>query len=248
MNTPVHSINSEIAYDLLQDNIGVVLALIDRPMARHDVISLAGDEKVVTRLEKYGLIRAEDDRMVAVSSTYQQVRQEGMLSFLERYVLPSLSASATPDVTTSLQTRYLFLPDELRFGWVPGPAQDFLEQLSKASDLPAKGATARLSVLVVGTSEVHADELDTSDQALVHLRSASMLRARSETRDGAVLSQFDCLADAGRLQATRALSDSFLERFEEHRSSPEDANFHLTVASHWRGADRVEDMSKEVLQ
>ncbi|MEL6546999.1 MAG: hypothetical protein AAFQ82_20400, partial [Myxococcota bacterium] len=201
---------------------------------RDDVVRIVGSEKTVERLERYGLIRATHQGMEAVSSTYQQMRQEGMVSFLERYVLPSLTLSTHATRTTNLLNHCLFLTDGDRDGMLPGPVQSFFEALSNLADLPLSGEYARLSVLVVGANEVQDHELDASESALLHLQTASKLRAASETRAHAVVSQFDCMADLARFDAISTRMAEFMDEFAHRVAPPKQANYQLMVASHWR--------------
>ena len=234
MSAPFALVENEVAYDLLQDHLELILRLIDTPSPRDDVIRFVGSEKIVERLARYGLIRATALGMEAVSSTYQQMRQEGMVSFLERYVLPSLTLSTHATRTTSLLNHYLFITDRDRDGMLPGPVQSFFEALSNLADMPLSGESARLSVLVVGASEVQAHELEAGESALLHLRSASKLRAASETRAQAVVSQFDCMADLARFDAIATRMTKFMDEFAPRVAPPKQANYQLMVASHWR--------------
>lgn len=237
MSAPLARVENEIAYDLLQDHLELILRLIESPLSRDEVVHYAGSEKSVERLERYGLIRATSRGMEAVSSTYQQMRQDGMVSFLERYVLPSLTVRAHASRTTDLLNHYLFLSDRERDEMLRGPVQSFFEELSELSDAPMSGEPARLSVLVVGANQVQDHELDLGDAALLHLRTASMLRAASATRDHAVVSQFDCMADLGRFDAISASMHRFMDRFSPQTSAANEATYQLIVASHWRISD-----------
>ncbi len=225
-------VENEVAYDLLQDNLELILRLIENPLPRDAVVGFAGSERTVERLERYGLIRATPGGVRAVSSTYQQMRQEGMVSFLERYVLPSLTASAQP--TTRLMNDTLLLAPEERDGMLAGPVQSFFEDLSSLADAPLQDPGARLSVLVIGASEVRRDELDPADQALLHLQTASRLRSSRETRNEAVVSQFDCIADRRRFETLTNRTNRFMDELSTKSCPPERATYQLMVASHWR--------------
>ncbi|MEM6532364.1 MAG: hypothetical protein AAF654_07060 [Myxococcota bacterium] len=224
-----HAVENEVAYDLLQDHLELILTLIDSPLPRSEVERRAGSTKTVDRLLRYGLIRAQEGCMEAVASTYSQVRQDGMVSFLERYVLPSLAAGPHAE----LRNLPLFLEDSEQRELLPGPVQQLFEECSAAADLPLNQNGARLSVLVVGTDEVQSDELDPGESALRHLRNASKKRAAAATRDRAVVSQFDCIADLGRCTAVEAAVGRFIDELPVVSAS--EGNYQLTVASHWRG-------------
>ncbi|MEO1481025.1 MAG: hypothetical protein AAFU77_02885 [Myxococcota bacterium] len=226
--TSPHAVESEIAYDLLQDHLDLILTLIDAPLPREEVDRRAGSTKTVERMLRYGLIRARGTVVEAVSSTYSQIRQDGMVSFLERYVLPSLASGDH----ANLQNLLLFLDDAGQRSLLPGPVQRFFEECSELADAPLQGPRARLSVLVIGADKVQDPELEAGESALRHLRCASIKRSTANTRDRAIVSQFDCVADLGRFTSIQAATERFTQSFAPVEA--DQANYQLTVASHWR--------------
>ena len=161
---PSHTVvESELAYDLLQDHTELVLALLERPMPTGEVIEMLGSETPLKRLLKHGLVSQEGNTIYAVAEAYTQLRQEGMVTFLERYILPSLSAglSVESDVDAGGIANVWSVPLKLSEKDLEtvraDNIDDFFNELLQASDLPAQGMLSRLSVLVIGTSK----EIDT---------------------------------------------------------------------------------------
>lgn len=242
-----HEVTSEIAYDLLQDHMETVLALLNRPMERDELVERLGNEKTLTRMIRQGLVEAEGETFHAVSSIYHQLRQEGMVTFLERYVLPAMTASIADSDSgfATLHNIYLKLqPDEMT-ELRPGAVQDLVNSLAEITDRPATGIPSRLTMLVVGTSRLLpgrvADVADNdSDRALKQLQLASVQRATPAEKELALLTQVAGLADPSRYSAAMESLNGFLSQFDTKRaSSSEEANYHLTVASHWRSANAL---------
>jgi len=231
-----HQITSEIAYDLMQDHMDTILTLLDKPLEREAVLERVGT-KVVDRLLKHGLIVEQAGSLHAVSDIYHQLRQEGMMTFLERYVLPGLTAGAQDDGFAQLENRHLTLTPEAMRQLRAGRVQTLFARIAEISDQPAVGVVSRLSILVVGTSHMVSEDMDASDRAMRYLQHASLQRADASHRDIAILSQLDMLADSARYGATLTAMNEFFEDFSgEHTDSLDEANYHLTIASHWRHA------------
>ena len=210
-------------------------------MSREDVVEKLGQEKTLERLLKHGLVTTENNTIHAVAEAYLQARQEGMVSFLERYILPALSAGlatqtgADTDGLAQVWSHALKMPANTLASIRGDFMNDFFDNLLQASDLPAKGPLSRLSVLIIGTSRPLSGPLNSEDAILEQLKLASLQRAVPEERDFAILSQFDCLADTDRFEAAREVITS-LSKSVDGRTAPaaEEANYHLTVAIHWR--------------
>ena len=66
---PSHTVvESELAYDLLQDHTELVLALLERPMPKGEVIEMLGNETPLKRLLKHGLVSANTNFEEVVDS------------------------------------------------------------------------------------------------------------------------------------------------------------------------------------
>ncbi len=257
MTAPVHSppkgheVTSEVAYDLLQDHLETILALLDRPLTRDELLDRIGSEAVLARLLRQGLITEEGNSFHAVASIYSQMRQEGMISFLERYILPSLAASIGEDAGfAALENLQLDLTPEQMAGLRDGQVQGLINELADITDRPANGVVSKLTVLVVGTSRLlpsaeHAT-LDDGDRALRMLKNACLQRSTPEERELALLTQVDGLVDNDRYAAaTDSLRDFTRRIAEQSASSAEAATYHLTVASHWRSATADEQRPRQ---
>ncbi len=241
-----HEISSEIAYDLFQDHMDVVLSLLNQPLSKEEVIAQVGSELIVDRLLKHGLITIEGNTVNAVAGIYHQLRKEGMMSFLERYVLPSINANVVEGEGSGigiLSNLFLELPADVLQGLRKGPVDELInKQLADISDRPTDGSVYRLTVLVVGTSlPTEEDLFKVGDDtvALENLRCSALQRANPAEKDQAVMIQFDCLADKGRYFAAAEAAESFINLFKPYKAvtaegSSAVTNYRLTVATHWQ--------------
>lgn len=246
-----HEVTSEVAYDILQDHMETILALLDRPLTRHELVGRLGSEAVLDRMIRQGLVARDGDTFHAVASVYHQLRQEGMISFLERYVLPGITASIGEDTGfAALRNLYLKLTGAQMSGLRQGSVQGLVHQLAEITDRPTIGVVSKLTVLVVGTSRVIADTFhdgdDDGERALRHLQNAAIQRSTPEERVLAVLTQVEGLVDNARYAAAVRAIESFTGGFaEQSASSPETATYHLTVASHWRCATTDDQQTRQ---
>jgi hypothetical protein len=236
MNALTFDVKSEVAYDLMHDHLDTILALLESPLPRAEVIGRVGSEAVLDRMLRYGLLTSEGDALRAVADVYHQLRQEGMMSFLEHYVLPSLTAGVDGNGFASIETRHLNLDANAARALRETNVQELFNRLTVVSEEPAIGALARMTVMVIGTSNVLPEQLDDGDQALHHLKQAAKQRSTENERDLAVLSQYVFLADNKRYTAALGAVDEFLAQFESKRAGSVEATYHLTVATHWRSA------------
>ena len=245
MMTSQHEISSEMAYDLLQDHMDTVLSLLNQPLSKEEVIAQVGSEATVDRLLRHGLITIEGNTVHAVAGLYHQLRQEGMMSFLERYVLPSINANVVEGEESGigiLTNLFLELPANVMQGLRKGPVETLINQLSEISDRPSDGSVHRLTVLVVGTSLPTEEDLfrvGDDTVALENLRCTALQRANPAEKDQAIMIQFDCLADKGRYFAATEAAESFLNELRPYEAitAPGSAavtNYRLTVATHWQ--------------
>jgi hypothetical protein len=226
---------SEVAYDLLVDHVDTILALRERPLSHQETVARLGSEAVLARMLRQGLIAKEGEQYHAVATTYQHMRQEGMMSFLEHAVLPTMTATIAEGRGFGvLHNRYLMLDDATIRGLRQGAVQDLIHAVSAESEKPVCGMTARLTILVVGTTVVERSALDDGDRALVHLKNASMQRSDPAQQAQAVLTWLSTNADSQSFQGSMKHIDTFLAGFDAERAAPEDATYHFTIACHWR--------------
>jgi hypothetical protein len=236
MSALTFDVQSEVAYDLMHDHLDTILTLLESPLPRTEVIGRVGSEAVLDRMVRFGLLTERGEALGAVADVYHQLRQEGMMSFLEHYVLPSLTAGVDGNGFAAIETRHLSLDASAARALRAGRVQSLFDHLTRVSEQPADGPLARMTILVIGTSRVLPDPVDNGDQALCHLKEAAMQRATDGERDLAVLSQYVCLADNQRYVSALGAVDGFLAQFDHERAGSVEATYHLTVASHWRSA------------
>ena len=85
-------VKSEIAYDLIQDHLDVLLKVLEAPLSRESATELFGDEVTLARFVKHGLLKYDDNGLITgTTEGIRQSRREGMMTFLERYIVPALS-------------------------------------------------------------------------------------------------------------------------------------------------------------
>ena len=204
-------IDGEVAHDLVHDHLDTILALLDRPLARDEVLARVGSKQALDRLVRYGLIAEQGTDLRAKASVYHELRQEGMMSFLEHYVLPGLTRKDSGNDVSSLCTRYLTIDDATARRMRTGRVQNLFNELTAVSDEPTDSVKTRLTVMVIGTSRVVREELDDESQALCHLHEAAIQRATPAEKDLAVLSQYVFLADKSRFATASAVVHEFVQ-------------------------------------
>lgn len=238
-----HKITSEIAYDLFQEHMEVLLAL-DEPSPREQVIERVGSEKTLKRLLKHGLLCENGEGVRAASSRFRQLRQEGWISFLDRYVLPTLAKPDSDDdgsFATLVNLKLSLSIEKMRSfsaqanGMAEGNVQACIAELVRLGDVPAQSQAHRYTVLLVGTSNLLPEDLDDSDAALKHLQQACMQRSNASERELAFVTQFDSVADSTCYGAAVTAIDAFIESLAPVRANAGEASYHLTIATHWRG-------------
>lgn len=198
-------VKSETAYDALQDGLPLVLRLLAGP-ATIDALATGADraqvEATLGRLQRAGIVKSEAGRWSAAASMVQQTRQEGMVTFLSRYVVPQLVRLAgAPDDGFVAQLE-LALPVDAQRALRGGPVQALLDALNDLSDEP--GAERALGTLVVlGTSDVPR-LADPAERLLETARRTARQRSSPSDRDRALLTQFDALFPVAALPRVRA--------------------------------------------
>ncbi|MBI5510480.1 MAG: hypothetical protein HY903_17115 [Deltaproteobacteria bacterium] len=236
----VHQVNSEIAYDLMHEHLDTILTLLERSVPKDEIVRQVGSAATVDRMLRCGLVAKDGDALKAVANVYHQLRQEGMVSFLEHYVLPTLVGETAAGAAALLKTCSLAIDQTRAAGLRAGEVQRLFDALTQVSNTPATGPTARLTVMVFGTSrrlDAGDDGQDDLDLALRHLQQAALQRAKPDERGLAVLSQYVFLADLARQRAASAVVEDFVRSLEPERaSSIKEATYHLTVATHWASA------------
>lgn len=195
MEKPVAKVGTEAAWDALQDGMELLLRLFSGPRTTAELAAATRDEpaqveRKLARLVKTGLVKKADERWEVVARHVHQVRQEGMVTSLTRYVLPSLTRAArepggafwvqldlclSHEEQASLRTSVLAMNEELN-------------ELS----LQAADDQVACTAVVAGTSDVPRTT-DPAEKILETVRRAARQRVTPETADRAALWQFDGL-------------------------------------------------------
>jgi len=234
------NIESEFAYDLLQDNMELILALLETPMSKQELLGRLGSIDMLGRLVRNGLIQeGKDGKIFAVAETYQQVRQEGMMTFLQRYILPSLNAGLSSlhgaeshGLSRVWIKTFRLSPTTIR-ALRPNQFQSLFEELLKITNVAAQTRLYHQSVLIVGTSRDKKENLSENDSILELVKEASLQKVSGDEKDMAIMSQFDCLADSNRYRLSLDTLERALALLESEETS-DTIPYHLTVAIHWR--------------
>jgi hypothetical protein len=195
MNKPVATAYTETAWDALQDGMELVLRLFSEPLSTADLAAATGEpanlvERKLARLEKTRLLRRVGGRWEVVAQHVHQTRQEGMVTSLTRYVLPSLTRAAREPGAGYLEQIDLCLAPEDQV-----KLRENLWRLSEdLNEISLRTAEARVAccAVVVGTSDVPLTT-DPAEKMLESVRRAARQRATPEAADRAVLRQFDGL-------------------------------------------------------
>lgn len=255
----LQTVDSEIVYDLIQDHLDVLLKLLEGPKSRNAAIELLGSESTLNRFIKHGLLVACDNGDIqATSEGIRQSRQEGMMSFLERFIIPDLAsgldaqASEDINVIAKVWNRTFTLPLEVVERFREERVQPLLEDLLAISNLPSTGDSARMSLMVIASTE-SPNDLGDSDLDLLQLaKSASLQRSNSTSRDRAILTQLDAIMDPQRLEKSIETIQSWLSRvdkeFEPRQKEAEQEPYCIALAVHWRRPQTVAHEAVEMVE
>lgn len=238
MSPACHVVHSEVAYDLLHDHLDIMLSLLEQPISKKVLAERVGSHTIVERMLKYGLVREDAGSVHAVADVFHQLRQEGMLGFLEHTMLPSLSNPLEENPSANLESRWLNLTTDSIRKLRSTHVQDFLDILATISSRPAQGSLSRCTVMMFGTSRLFQNSGDPMDEAMGHLKNAALQRTTADEKDQAVLLEFVFLADLDRYERTIKAGQRFFSVFDEQQTNGfEGATYHLTVATHWSMGD-----------
>ncbi|MEC8049346.1 MAG: hypothetical protein VX210_01040 [Myxococcota bacterium] len=255
----LQTIDSEVVYDLIQDHLDVLLTLLEGPKSRETTVQLLGDEATLGRFIKHGLLKCNDDGTVlATSEGIRQSRQEGMMSFLERYIVPALASGLDPQATEDINliakawNRQLRLPINVIEGFREHEVQPLLEELLEISNQPSSGEAARMSLMVIASTEGASDVQNEDIDLLQLAKSASLQRSKAGVRDRAILTQLDAIMDPQRLEKSIETIDSWLSRvdkkFGESQKEAEQEPYCIALAVHWRRPQTVAENAVEMVE
>jgi hypothetical protein len=255
----LQTVDSEIVYDLIQDHLDVLLKLLDGPKPRETAIELLGGEGTLNRFIKHGLLAAcENGDIQATTEGIRQSRQEGMMSFLERFIIPDLAsgldAQATEDINViaKVWSRSFKLPLAAIERCREELVQPLLEDLLAISNLPSTGDASRMSLMVIASTDGPV-ALEDNDVDLLQLaKSASLQRSTPSSRDRAILTQLDAIMDPQRLEKSIETIESWLSRvdkeFEPRQKEAEQEPYCIALAVHWRRPQTVAHEAVEMVE
>jgi DNA-binding MarR family transcriptional regulator len=213
----------EVRYDLVQENFDLLLHLVDESLTALELAMRTGAdphavEHCLKRLERRGLVVPSQDagRWRAAGRHVFQERQEGVMDAMHRYILPAVTKSLTaedPEEASFAETRIELLPSQVGALNKAG-VQSFVNELLTLSDQDDPGPRRHCQVVVAGcplTPELAAADLPEGTRVMGLIKQAAVHRARTETRNQAILLQVDMLLAAG----TRAAIREAIHRFDQ---------------------------------
>lgn len=191
----ITEVRSESAYDALQDSREIVVRLLSRPASLDELVAVDPTQnpvevdKRLKRLIRTGLVQQNGERFEAVAQIMQQVRQEGIITSLSRYVLPLFTNIVSDPGKGFVQQLDLHLPISAQEALRQGVIQDLvfgLRDLSEETSADTKPCIA----VIVGTSDVPG-QMDQGERLLETVRRSARQRAMPSQADRAVLTQID---------------------------------------------------------
>lgn len=192
MKKPLATAYTESSWDALQDGLELVLRVFSGPRSTEELAAETRDEpaqveRTLARLAVAGIIRKVDGRWEAVARHVHGTRQEGMVTFLTRYVLPSLmKAAQVPGAGFWTQMDlHLGLDEQASMRSRVWTVNQELNELSlQEADEPVA-----CTAVWVGTSDVP-KMTDPMEKAMETVRRTARQRLTPEAAERAVLWQF----------------------------------------------------------
>ena len=255
----LQTVDSEIVYDLIQDHLDVLLSLLEGPKSREATIELLGSENTLNRFIRHGLLSCSDDGEIqATTEGIRQSRQEGMMTFLERYILPALSsgldAQANQDINViaKVWSRSFQLPLGLIERCREDYVQPLLEKLLEISNQPSTGEASRMSLMVIASTQGPL-RLENEEVDLLQLaKAASLQRSKAEERARAILTQLDAIMDPQRLEKSIETIESWLSRVDKEfapgQKEAVQEPYCIALAVHWRRPQTVAQEAVEMAE
>ena len=252
-------VESEIAYDLIQDHLDVLLKVLEAPLSRESATELFGDEVTLARFVKHGLLKYDDNgQITGTTEGIRQSRREGMMTFLERYIVPALAsglgAQEHEDINsiTKVWERQLHLPVSVIERVRESDVQPLLEKLLEISNQPGSGETARMSCMVIASTNGPEDH-DSNDIDLMQLaKSASLQRSQPQHQARAILTQLDAIMDPQRLEKSLETIESWLaqldKKFERVEKEALQEPYCIALVVHWRRPQTVAEEAVELVE
>jgi hypothetical protein len=233
MTLRTFELSSETAYDLFQDHWDLMLDIINAPLPISTVQQRLHNNTSLQDLLEHGLLSIQENTVYPTAHIYQQSRKESMATFLQRYILPALTAQVFTSSTCTLQSYYLKLSNAQINTLVSHNLATWIQDLGDCASNPLQHTCKRLSFLLIGTSHVYPHLQDPFEQALQHTRAASMQRSNPQEKHLALLSQIDCSADKNRYETMHAYLTHALQTYMPYTCEDTEATYHITYASCW---------------
>lgn len=244
MEKPVATAYTEAAWDALQDGMEFVLRLFSGPKTTAELAAVTHEDpslvaRKLARMTKVGLLRQLDDRWEPVAHFVHQVRQEGMVTSLTRYVLPSLTRAARESEAGYWAQLDLDLAPEEQVGLRAGLVKDLNDELYRLSLDPSGEEQVVGTSVIVGTSDVPGS-IDPTERLFETVRRAARQRATPDSSGRAVLNQLDGLFGIEAISAAEEAVRAAVERLRPRESrAGERAKYTMLLGFFARGSLRV---------
>ncbi len=242
MTKPVATVASEASWDALQDGLELVLRLFSTPRTTAELVAATHEpanevERKLARLAKAGLVQKEDERWAVVARHLHQVRQEGMVTFLTRYVLPSMVRAAREEEGGWWTQVDLDLTPEEQASL----RSSVWSQVQELNELSLQEADDQVACTAVwtGTSDVPRTT-DAAEKMVETVRRAARQRVTPGSADRAVLWQFDGLFGRAELpNAERVMKQALEQLREKEPPAGRKATYTLLLGFFVRGRSRA---------
>jgi hypothetical protein len=152
-------LRSEAAYDALLEGMPIVLSVMRGPrtaaeLAAAGVVDPARADRMLARLQRAGLLREVGGRYEPIADVIEHTRQEGMITFLSRAVLPLVTRLADEDAPGFVVQLDLDLGPDEQADLHRKTLQPVLEAIGGVSDASAGEDPVPCTVVAIGTSDV----------------------------------------------------------------------------------------------
>lgn len=230
----ITEIRTESAYDAMQEGMPFVVRLVSEPATFEELHAIEPElpraqvEQRLKRLVRNGLIREEGNRFEAVAQVVRQVRQEGIITSLSRYILPTLTDIVSEPGKGFVQQLDLHLPVPDQVALRQGVIHDLAMGLKDLSDEPAAKTKPCIAV-IVGTSDVPGP-MDPGERLLETVLRSARQRAIPSQADRAVLTQIDGYFGTAAILQAESLFRQLAERLASEQPTGVRANYTLALA------------------
>lgn len=234
MGPEVAEFRSETAYDALQEGLSLVVRVLSEPAgidelaAEETSADRATVEKRLRRLERAGILKLEGGKWQSVARMVVSSRQEGMVTFLSRYMLPSFVQLVREPNQGFVVQLDLVLDENEQKALRGGLVQDLLNDLNALSDEPGEMRKPG-TLVVVGTSDVPPAADVEDDRILEAVRRCARQRTQPAVAERAVLTFYGALYAANKLDRAEALVRRAAEKLAERVAQGRKPNYTLVI-------------------